>query len=1031
MISPWRNSFVLGSFAVLAALAAVCAAQAGAAGARDCVAARPPAELTLDGIVKGEPAWAKLAARAFGHKRAGDRPTRFRLAFAAAGLHVAVECAEPATDSIKAEGEDMDPLWREDSVEVLLQPPGAAQPYRAVVSAIGARTNNGGRLGDWQARTFTGKGYWSAEIVIPFETLAALPDPKAAWRFDIRRNIRTVDPPVTASWAAGASGADGLAPLRFAGRLPAKTRKAIEQRIARERALAGSTLAYSRSDTGQLFLRLGRRPRKILNIGGAHLAPRLLPGGREMLINSRKGGSVGVWRVDLAGGSRRRICDGDQVSVSADGRRIAFRRAGAILERLLATGDERRISPAGLTDCAFPGFGPGGEVMFVARGRPDRLLVVASGGEPEMIFAGEIASAPRCSPDGRWIACQDGAHLWLIDRATKRRRLLTAAGGVQSGPAWSRDSARVCYGQGLDPYDDALDVYCVDIDRPGSVRVVTRKAHPGFDWTGLTPPAGEPEAVPLGSTGCLTIDKPTSVSAARMLLASKRRKWDPLPSAETNAAGVIVRNGAAALLLSKGADRAMLLFGSGGEMAVGPLDGEGKPCGALTAARLKRTPTGAAAIEATFASAGGRGVKLRLTLHARRAAVEAAPLAGGGGVAVGYVFEGAVVTDRLASDLLLDASRSAAAETVLPHAPVTFLVGRAGLAMVVTPSGKQTTTLLKGRARNRFSGLTVLSAGEPVHVAALAGEGLWRRVEFPSSGSGAATAKWTSPHRAQWRLAGRRGDAPASTMIDADTPVKSLQLPLAAESAFVYLHGRTRHTPLGLTTPADVLWDVLGPRAAEELADTAGVRGSRMGRDPVPLKDPRVTLTVLGWIRGSRRAGVTETVGHLCDDLVSVIAGLDDRIGEYETMCRSLEAGGEGGDPCGATEAVKRARAAAAAIEPAPVAGVKAAGDALTGVANRRRQMSSSREFRRLRDVFNEALEKRRRIVAIYRRLAKDVRNRAGLAVTTRPKTKAACERLRSAAGAALRNRYHLEADWRGETPLSPTVAPYEKIKKL
>ena len=568
MISAWRNLFALGGVAVLTVM---CAAQGGAAGARDCVAARPPAKPTLDGIVRGDPGWAGLAEHAFGPEAAGGRRARFRLAFAAEGLCVAVECAEPATDTIKADGEDMDPLWREDSVEVVLKPAGASRAYRAVVNAIGARTNGGGRLGDWQARTFTGKGYWSAEIVIPFETLAALPEAKATWRFDIRRNIHTVDPPVTASWAGGAG--DGLAPLRFAGRLPAAAREAIGRRIARARALAGSMLAYSRSDTGQLFCRQGRRPRKILDIGGAHLAPRLLPGGRELLINSRRGGAIGVWRVGIADGSRRRVCDGDQVSASADGRRIAFRRGGAIVERVLATGAERRISPAGLADCAFPGFGPRGEVMFVARGRPDRLLVVgAGGGEPETVLAGEIASAPRFSPDGRWIACQDGAHLWLIDRATKRRQLLTAANGVQSGPAWSRDSARVCYGQGFDTYDDQLDVYCVAIDRPGSVRLVARKVHPGFDWTGLTPPAGEPQPVALGSTGYLRIDKPTSAAAARKLLAGKRRKWVPLPVAGTDAAGVIVRNGAAALLLlPKGAGHATLLLGPGGEMVFSPL----------------------------------------------------------------------------------------------------------------------------------------------------------------------------------------------------------------------------------------------------------------------------------------------------------------------------------------------------------------------------------------------------------------------------------------------------------------------------
>jgi len=1023
MTAGWRN------IAVLCCLAAPACPAARAADAVPTVVVRKlSAEPRLDGIVAGDAAWDRAERLAL------DGSTALRLLYGPTGLHVAVVCGEPAVGRIRAEGEDMDPLWREDSIEVLVQPAGRPRPYRAVVNAIGSRYNDpyAGRrgLGRWQARTFTGKDYWSVEIVVPFETLAALPEAKAPWRIEVRRNIRTGETPRAVAMAGGKP-----APLRFAGELDAASRRAIEDKIRLARAASPSALAYCRADTGELLLRRGTTPVRLLGIGGAHVAPRLLPGGRGLLLNSTRGGRIGVWRVDLEDGARRRICDGDQVARSPDGQSIVFRRRGAIVRRDLASGDERTVSPPGLPDCAMPGFLPGGAVMFVARGRPDTLMIVRADAKgPEPVLTGEIRSTPRASPDGEWIACPDGAHLWLVDAATKRRRLLTAAGGLQGWPAWSADSAGLCYGQGHDLHRDSLDVYRVKIDEPARVRLVVRGAQPGFDLAGAAPPAGEGEAVAGGSVAWLVARWPISAWPARRLAGGKRGDWGiPAPGGAVLTGGLAARNGAATLVLSKGVDHALLFLGpdgAGGKMAIRPIDRKGAPCGELKAATLRSTPTGASVVEAIFAAPAGGTADVRLTLHGHRAAVEVAPLDGPGGAVVSYGFDAAVVTDRLADDLPVTAGRGGAGEVALPYAPVTHLLGKGSLAMAITPSPGQALRLMTGKAKGRFTGLRVTTPGEPFHLAALTGPGLWRRVTFSPAGGGHA-AKWASPHRARWRVTGRRGDAAAAAMVDADTPVKALRLPLAAEEAFVYLHGRTRHTPPGLITPTDLLWDVLGVRAAEELTDVAGVRGDRTGPAPAPLRDPRVTLLVLGWVQGTRRPGVTETVGHLCGDIVDVVAGLDRRIAEYEAMRAKLEplCGAEA--PAGLAGLVAGARRAAAAIERTPTARVKAAGDDLTRVAERRRRIARCREYYRLRDVCERAVEQRRRVIGVYRALAKSVRNRAGLAVTARPELKPACEALRRVAGETLRRRAHLEGDWRGETPLHPPKVTYEKARKL
>ena len=490
-------------------------------------------EPVLDGIVKDDPAWVgDVAAGVIGRRLPAARQGRLWMGYGPKGLYVAVECAEPRTDRIRADGEDMDKLWEEDSVEVLVLPAGRKRPYRAVVNAIGARYNApyGGRsgLGDWQARTFVGKGSWSAEIRIPFETLGELPAAEATWRGDVRRNLRTAGKPITASWAAGAgAGKDGLAPLRLAGALAAAERRAIQEKI--NRAARRSTFVFSRATTGQVFVRREGTASKVLDLGGPHVRPRLVPGGGGILFNSRKGGRVGVWAADGQGGTRRRVCDGDQVACSLDGQRIAFRRGGRIFAADPVSGAEQAVSPADWRPCGLPAFAPGGGITFVRHGRPDRLfLVPRGGGQPRLLVAGEIASPPRFSPDGRWIACPLGSHVWLIEAASGRRRLLTLAEGVQGWPAWSVDSAAVCYTQGHDGFDECLDVYCVRIDRPDRPRAVLQKVHPGFDWFGSSPRAGEPESLNAARIECLLPGRPSGRPSRR-----SRPRPPAAPSPET------------------------------------------------------------------------------------------------------------------------------------------------------------------------------------------------------------------------------------------------------------------------------------------------------------------------------------------------------------------------------------------------------------------------------------------------------------------------------------------------------------------
>jgi hypothetical protein len=176
-----------------------------------CVALK--AAPALDGKVEGDQAWQGVAAtdgKFFVFGKGGEispRKTSFRTGWSAGALHIAVECDEPEMGKITAAQSDNGNLWEEDSLEMFIALPKADVAYfQFIASAKGSRMNTlaGVKtdLSDWEVRTFQGEKSWSAEIRIPFKTLgAAAPKKGDVWSFNPCRNIRTIYPAISASWA--------------------------------------------------------------------------------------------------------------------------------------------------------------------------------------------------------------------------------------------------------------------------------------------------------------------------------------------------------------------------------------------------------------------------------------------------------------------------------------------------------------------------------------------------------------------------------------------------------------------------------------------------------------------------------------------------------------------------------------------------------------------------------------------------------------------------------------------------------------
>jgi TolB protein len=216
---------------------------------------------------------------------------------------------------------------------------------------------------------------------------------------------------------------------------------------------------------------------------------------RERIAFVRAGS---IWIMDAAGGdevqlsvrSRDGADDGPALSPRGDAIAYSSPRDGAT--RLYVIGLEELV-PRAITDGSSggdrqPAWSPDGRrIAFVRGGERDRrdlYLVDASGGDPDLLFAGDddhpaLAGGPAWSPDGRSIVFGAdrrrgrGTTLWIVDVATRALRPLTVTRNdawfvVDREPAWSPDGRRIAFASNRHAvsrdHADSFDLYAVDAD---------------------------------------------------------------------------------------------------------------------------------------------------------------------------------------------------------------------------------------------------------------------------------------------------------------------------------------------------------------------------------------------------------------------------------------------------------------------------------------------------------------------------------------------------------------------------------------
>ncbi|MFP5248186.1 MAG: protein kinase domain-containing protein, partial [Thermoanaerobaculia bacterium] len=232
----------------------------------------------------------------------------------------------------------------------------------------------------------------------------------------------------------------------------------------------GRLIAYvsSRDGRQRIWLKqLADGTEAAVTAGPDDTAPRFTPDGAALLFTRTIGGTSAIYRVGVVGGDPRKLIDnafdGDW---SPDAKRIAFIRNRTAKERVAIV-------------CIAPV--DGGSVREIAA------------------TTEEDFSAPRWSPDGRWIAISvrprgtKPGSLMLVDVESGEKRMLVREEphGLLSGAAWTRDGSALVYaelealaGTGLPRRRGSSVIVLHDVSS-GRSRVLLRNAHSAADTVDL------------------------------------------------------------------------------------------------------------------------------------------------------------------------------------------------------------------------------------------------------------------------------------------------------------------------------------------------------------------------------------------------------------------------------------------------------------------------------------------------------------------------------------------------------------------
>jgi hypothetical protein len=397
-----------------------------------------------------------------------------------------------------------------------------------------------------------------------------------------------------------------------------------------------------------------------------------------------------------------------------------------------------------------------------------------------------------------------------------------------------------------------------------------------------------------------------------------------------------------------------------------------------------------------------------------------APVENAGKLRVKAILTCVVVPDRFGNDIIADPEAPGGAGTPLPWAPMVtgFLANSPAMLALVTPGPGQRAELRKDQG-TAFTGADVALEKRAVSAGVVAAGPAWHLERFAADGQADPLRfKWRMPFPALWRLAAL-GDTRCSSAFftDKESPYfdkKDAILPrgkdFGVRLGMIYLYDRTAGTPPEAVTPADLMRDALGPLSARQALDEEGLTGYRRASGPTTWADITVTLEALAYLF-ERKLEVQDAAhaSHLCDDLPLFIEGLDQRLKEYAGFARMVQ----GPAATHLTTLTEFGQKAAALPGSADIPALSAAIKQLTA----KESGDNKKKFEECRRAILAVSGPREELLKAYRQRVVALRDSGD-------------DRLRALCQEVLRNRFYIEADWRGEPIDAPAYwlgpRPYE-----
>jgi TolB protein len=221
--------------------------------------------------------------------------------------------------------------------------------------------------------------------------------------------------------------------------------------------------------------------------------PRFSPNGEQILYTSLRGGFPEVWLMARDGKEARKITEGSQGQWSPDGKAIVFIRDDQVFLRELASGKERRVTPADWQRCGVPSFRPDGKQIAIASrhlGDIGVFLVELDKPGASQVKTQDPCCTPCWSPDAKRLLFQTvKGHIHELDLASGREEQLTFDADVQHDGRYSPDGTMVVFSRAPGPEGPwqicVLDLQSDNLD----IQQITREGSNNLpDWHGAQSP---------------------------------------------------------------------------------------------------------------------------------------------------------------------------------------------------------------------------------------------------------------------------------------------------------------------------------------------------------------------------------------------------------------------------------------------------------------------------------------------------------------------------------------------------------------